>query len=68
MKKCEICGSETAKNRKVCIGCSSLKDVGAKGSKASDSKKDIAVKMLEEKPDLVNAISWTSFTKKNVQL
>ena len=61
--KCSICGSYTMKNRPICIGCISLKDVGKHGEKSSNTKKDRAVKHLENRPELKD-ISWASFSKK----
>lgn len=64
MVKCSICGNFTLKNRPVCIGCVSLKDVGKHGIKSSNTKKERAIKHLVNNPQL-KAISWPSFSKKS---
>lgn len=65
--KCSICGNETRKNRPVCIGCKSVKDVARKGDKASGTKKDLAIKHLDSNPNL-SLISWHSFSRRKAQL
>jgi hypothetical protein len=61
--ECKICGRETRKDRKVCIGCYSLKEVVRKKEKAPKSKIEVATKHLLKNPGLT-IISWMSFAKK----
>ena len=61
--KCRICGCETRKDRPVCIGCYSLKEVVQKKDKAPKSKVERATNHLLKNPGLT-IISWMSFAKK----
>ena len=63
MCKCRICGKETRKDRPICIGCYSLKEVVCKKDKAPKSKIERATKHLLINPGLA-IISWMSFAKK----
>lgn len=65
--KCSICGNETRKDRAVCIGCKSVKDVARKGYKSSETKKNLAIKHLGLNPRLLS-ISWSSFSRRKANL
>jgi hypothetical protein len=66
MCKCIICGSETAKDRKVCKGCHSLKKFARNKEKTPKIVVENATKHLEKNPGLLE-ISWKSFWKKNTK-
>lgn len=68
MANCIICGDETLKDRKTCIGCVGLKAVAKQGDNVSGTKMANAVKKFESNPDLVQDIDFTAFSRRKASL